>query len=137
MVETIKSRIKSNRKTFVEFLPLPPLNVIRSLGKSQLKILQTLEKGEFVWKGETQKGVMRNKDLEKKLKMRTSTLNSAIKELEKKRFVETKRGVPIIKTIKETIDHKGIEVEEILKNQMLVKITDLGRIQAKKAAMKK
>jgi len=64
-------------------------------------------------------------------------LNSAIKELEKKRFVETIRGVPVMKTIKGTIDHQGIEVEEILKNQMLVKITDLGRIQAKKASMKK
>ena len=133
------SRIKSKRKTFVEFLPLPPLNVIRSLGKSQLKILQTLEKGKnaFVWKGETQKGVLKNKELEKQLKTRASTLNSAIKELEKKRFVETIRGVPVMKTIKGTIDHQGIEVEGILKNQMLVKITDLGRIQAKKASMKK
>jgi hypothetical protein len=134
------SRIKPKRKTYSEFLPIPPLNLIRSLGKSQLKILQTLEKkgkGTFVWKGEKQKGVMKNKDLENKLKMRTSSLNSAIKELEKKRFVETKRGVPVMKTIKGTIDHQGIEVEGILKNQMLVKITDLGRIQAKKASMKK
>jgi hypothetical protein len=130
------SRIKSKRKTFVEFLPLPPLNIIRSVGKSQLKILQTLEKGEFTWKDETQKGVMKNKDLEKKLKIRTSTLNSAIKELVKKRFVETKRGVPVIKTIKGTIGQEGIEVEDVLTNQMLVEITDLGRIQAKKASMK-
>lgn len=131
------SRIKSDRKTFVDYLPLPPLNVIRSLGKSQLKILQTLEKGEFVWKGKKQKGVMKNKDLEKKLKMRTSTLNSAIKELVKKRFVETERGVPVMKTIKGNVGQKGIEVEDVLTNQMLVKITDLGRIQAKKASMKK
>jgi hypothetical protein len=131
------SRIKPKRKTYSEFLPLPPINIIRSLGKSQQRILQTLEKGEFVWKDKAQKGVMKNKDLEKKLKMRTSTLNSAIKELVKKRFVETERGVPVIKTIKGNVSQEGIKVEDVLTNQMLVKITDLGRIQAKKASMKK
>ena len=140
------SRIKPKRKTYSEFLPLPPINIIRSLGKSQLKILQTLEKAKggypqtnhwFVWKGEAQKGVMKNKKLEIALKMRTSTLNSAIKELVKKRFVETVRRVPVMKTIKGNLDQKPIVVEEKLTNQMLVKITDLGRIQAKKASMKK
>jgi hypothetical protein len=131
------SRIKSKRKTYVEFLPIPPLNLIRSLGKSHQKILQVLMNGEFPWKGEVQKGVMKNKDLEGELKMRTSTLNSAIKELVKKRFVETERGVPVMKTIKGNLDQKPIVVEEKLTNQMLVKITDLGRIQAKKASMKK
>ena len=97
--------------------------------------MQTLEKEAFEWKGEKQLGVMKNKDLEKKLKMRTSSLNSSIKELVKKRFVETKRGVPVIKYKKGNTDQKPVEVEGILENQMLVCITDLGRIQAKKAAL--
>jgi hypothetical protein len=131
------SRVGPKRKKYAEFLPIPPINIIRSLSKSHQKILQVLEKGEFVWKGEKQKGTMKNKDLEKKLKMRTSSLNSAIKELVKKRFVETKRGVPVIKYKKGGIDQKAIAVEETLENQMLVKITDLGKIQSKKATMKK
>ena len=131
------SRIKPKRKTYSEYLPIPPLNLIRSLGKSHQKILQVLAKGEFVWKGEAQKGVMKNKILEKKLKVRTSTLNSAIKQLEKKGYVKTERGVPVIKFKKGDVDQQTVEVEEILTNQMLVKITDLGRIQAKKASMKK
>ena len=131
------SRIKSKRKTYSEYLPIPPLNLIRSLGKSHQKILQVLAKGKFDWKGEAQKGVMKNKILEKKLKVRTSTLNSAIKQLEKKGYVKTERGVPVIKFKKGDVDQQAVEVEEILTNQMLVKITDLGRIQAKKASMKK
>ncbi|MGY5148889.1 MAG: HFX_2341 family transcriptional regulator domain-containing protein [Candidatus Nitrosopumilus sp. bin_68KS] len=131
------SRIGLKRKKYAEFLPIPPINIIRSLSKSHQKILQTLENGSFEWKGEKQLGVMKNKDLEKKLKMRTSSLNSAVKELVKKRFVETKRGVPVIKYKKGSADQKPVEVEEILENQMLVCITDLGKIQAKKAALRK
>ncbi len=131
------SRIKPKRKTYSEFLPIPPLNLIRSLGKSHQKILQVLDKGEFVWKGEVQKGVMKNKKLEEKLKVRTSTLNSAIKQLEKKGYIKTERGVPVIKSIKGDLDNPSVEVESILTNEILVKITDLGRIQAKKASMKK
>jgi len=130
------SRIGPKRKKYAEFLPIPPINIIRSLSKSHQKILQTLEKGEFDWKGIKQKGVMKNKDLEKKLKIRTSSLNSVIKELVKKRFVETERGVPVIKYKKGSIDQKPVAVEEILENQMLVKITDLGKIQAKKASLR-
>ena len=133
----LDSRMEPKRKKYAEWLPIPPINIIRSLSKSQQKILQTLEKGEFVWKGEKQKGVMKNKDLEKKLDMRASSLNSSIKELVKKRFVETERGVPVIKYKKGSADQKPVEVEEVLENQMLVKITDLGRIQAKKAALRK
>ena len=121
----------------VMFLPIPPINIIRALSKSHQKILQTLDKGVFEWKGVTQKGVMKNKDLEKKLKMRASSLNSAIKELVKKRFVETKRGVPVIKYKKGNLDQKSVPVEEVLENQMLVRITDLGKIQAKKASLRK
>ena len=131
------SRIGPKRKKYAEFLPIPPINIIRSLSKTQQKILQTLEKGSFEWKGNKQKNVMKNKDLENKLKMRTSSLNSAVKELVKKRFVETKRGVPVIKFKKGSADQKPVEVEEVLENQMLVKITDLGRIQAKKASLRK
>jgi len=130
------SRIDPRRKKYAEFLPIPPINIIRSLSKSHQKILQTLDSGLFTWKKETQKGVMKNKDLEKKLNMRTSSLNSAIKELVKKRFIETERGVPVIKFKKGNTDQKPIEIEEKLENQMLVKITDLGRIQAKKAALR-
>lgn len=130
------SRVGPKRKKYAEFLPIPPINIIRSLSGSHQKILQTLEKGEFVWKGIKQKGVMKNKDLEKKLKIRTSSLNSAIKGLVKKRFVETERGVPVIKYKKGSLDQKPVAVEEILENQMLVKITDLGKIQAKKASLR-
>ena len=131
------SRIEPKRKKYAEFLPIPPINIIRSLSKSQQKILQTLEKGSFEWKGEKQLGVMKNKDLEKKLNMRTSSLNSSIKELVKKRFVETKRGVPVIRFKKGSADQKPVEVEEVLENQILVIITDLGKIQAKKASLRK
>jgi hypothetical protein len=133
----LDSRMEPKRKKYVQWLPIPPINIIRSLSKSQQKILQTLEKGEFVWKGEKQKGVMKNKDLEKKLSLRPSSLNSSIKELVKKRFVETERGVPVIKFKKGSADQKPVEVEEVLENQMLVKITDLGRIQAKKASLRR
>ncbi len=130
------SRVEPKRKKYTEFLPIPPINIIRSLSKSHQKILQTLEHGEFELKGEIQKGVMKNKDLEKKLKMRPSSLNSAIKELVKKRFIETERGVPVIKYKQTSVDQKPVAVEEILENQMLVKITDLGKIQAKKASLR-
>jgi hypothetical protein len=133
----LDSRIEPKRKKYAEFLPIPPINIIRALSKSHQKILQTLDKGVFEWKGVTQKGVMKNKDLEKKLKMRASSLNSAIKELVKKRFVETKRGVPVIKYKKGNLDQKSVPVEEVLENQMLVRITDLGKIQAKKASLRK
>lgn len=133
----LDGRVEPKRKKYAEFMPIPPINIIRSLSKSHQKILHTLEKGVFEWKGEKQKGIMKNKDLEKKLKMRTSSLNSAIKELVKKRFVETERGVPVVKYKKGSADQKPVEVEEILENQMLVKITDLGRIQAKKATLHK
>ena len=72
-----------------------------------------------------------------KLKIRASSLNSAIKKLVEKRFVETERGVPVIKTKRDKIYQKPFEVEEVLTNQMLVKITDLGKIQARKASMRK
>ena len=131
------SRIEPKRKKYAEFMPIPPINIIRSLSNSHQKILKILEKGEFEYpKGNIQKGVMKNKDLEKKLKMRTSTLNSAIKELVKKRYIETERGVPLIRDKRDSIDQKSIAVKGILTNQMLVKITDLGRIQARKASMR-
>ena len=133
----LDSRMEPKRKKYVQWLPIPPINIIRSLSKSHQKILQTLDKGQFTWKKEIQKGVMKNKDLEKKLNMRASSLNSAIKELVKKRFIETERGVPVIKFKKGSADQKPVEVEEKLENQMLVKITDLGRIQAKKASLYK
>ena len=133
----LDSRVEPKRKKYAEFLPIPPINIIRSLSKSHQRILQTLEKGEFEWKGVKQLGVMKNKDLEKKLKMRTSSLNSAIKELVKKRFVETERGVPVIRFKKGSADQKPVAVEEVLENQMLVKITYLGKIQSKKASMRK
>ncbi len=131
------NRIGPKRKKYAEFLPIPPINIIRALSKSHQKILQTLVKGEFEFEGVKQKGVMKNKDLEKKLKMRTSSLNSAIKELVKKRFVETERGVPVIRNKQKSIDQPSIPVKEKLTNQMLVKITDLGKIQARKASMRK
>ena len=131
----LDSRVEPKRKKYAQWLPIPPINIIRRLSKSHQKILQTLEKGEFEWKGEKQKGVMKNKDLEQKLKLRPSSLNSVIKELVKKRFVETERGVPVIKYKQASPDQKPIPIEGRLENQMLVKITDLGRIQAKKAAL--
>ena len=132
----LDSRVEPKRKKYTEFLPLPPINIIRSLSKSHQKILQALEKGEFEWKGEKQQGIMKNKDLEAKLKMRPSSLNSAIKELVKKGFVETQRGVPVIRFKQSSPDQKPVQVEERLENQMLVKITDLGKIQAKKASLR-
>jgi DNA-binding transcriptional regulator YhcF (GntR family) len=96
-----------------------------------------LDKGIFELNGEKQFGVMKNKDLEKALKLRTSTLNSAIKELVKKGFVETERGVPVIRLKQINIDQKPVPVEERLENQILVKITELGKIQAKKATISK
>ena len=129
------------RKRYAEFLPIPPINIIRSLKDSHLKILKTLEKGDFEFAGEKQLGVMTNQKLQKKLKMRTSTLNSALKVLKEKRLIETERGVPVIKTkqqigISITVgDEKSVKVGT-LDNQILVKITPLGRIQAKKPSMK-
>lgn len=124
------------RKQYTEFLPIPPINILRSLKESHLKILQTLEKGVFEFKGEKEIGVMKSKDLEKKLNLSTSTLNSALKKLKEKGFVETKRGVPVTKYKQPDPDHKAVEIVEILQNQMLVKITELGRIQAKKASLR-
>lgn len=123
------------RKRYTEFLPIPPINILRALTKSHLKILQILEKGVFEFKGEKQVGVMKSKDLEKKLKIRTSTLNSSLKTLKEKGFVETKRGVPVVRLKQRSIDEKPVEIIEELQNQMLVKITELGKIQAKKDIM--
>jgi len=124
------------RKRYAEFLPIPPINIIRSLKDSHLKILKTLAKGSFEFNDEKQMGVMKNKDIEKKLKLRTSTLNSALKKLEEKGFVETKRGVPVIRYKRPRFEQKSVQVVEELQNQILVKITELGKIQAKKASMK-
>ena len=77
----LDSKMELKRKKYVQWFPIPPINIIRSLSKSQQKILQTLEKDEFVWKGEKQKGVMKNKDLEKKNRLRSFSLNSVIKKL--------------------------------------------------------
>lgn len=124
------------RKKYTEFLPIPPINIIRTLKNSHLKILQTLEKGVFEFKSEKQIGVMKSKDLERKLNVTTSTLNSALKTLKEKGFIETKRGVPVVKFKQPNPDQKPVEVVEELQNQMLVKITELGKIQAKKASMR-
>jgi DNA-binding MarR family transcriptional regulator len=130
------NRIGPKREKYAEFLPIPPINIIRSLSKSHQKILKTLAKGSFEFKNEKQIGVMKNKDIEKKLKLRTSTLNSALKKLEEKGFVETKRGVPVVRYKRPRFEHKSVEVIEELQNQILVKITELGKIQAKKDSMK-
>lgn len=124
------------RKRYTEFLPIPPINILRTLKDSHLKLLQILEKGVFEFKGEKEQGVMKSKDLEKKLKVTTSTLNSALKTLKEKGYVETKRGVPVIREKQTNLDQKPIEVVEELQNQILVKITELGKLQAKKASMK-
>jgi DNA-binding transcriptional regulator YhcF (GntR family) len=68
-----------------------------------------------------------------KLKLRSSTLNSAIKELKRKGYMETKRGVPVIRIKQEGFDHKPVVIEEIMENEMLVSVTQLGLIQSKKA----
>jgi len=125
---------KLKRKKYTEFLPIPPINIIRSLTKSHQKILQTLEKGVFVYKKDKQSGVMRNTQLRDKLKLRTSTLNSALKTLEEKGYVERKRGVPITQN-RGSIGEKSVKVETVLENEMLVKITSLGKYQVKKASM--
>ena len=124
---------KLKRKKYTEFLPIPPINIIRSLTKSHQKILQTLEKGVFVYKTK-QYGVMRNTELRDKLGLRTSTLNSALKTLEEKGYVERKRGVPITQN-RGSIGQKSVKVETVLENEMLVKITSLGKYQVKKASM--
>ena len=124
------------RKRYTELLPIPPINILRSLIDSRQKILQVLEKGVFEFRGEKEQGVMKNKDLEKKLGMRPSTLNSALQSLQAKGFVETTRGVPVIKFKQVDLNQKPVEVVVKLKNQILVKITELGKVQAKKASMK-
>ena len=129
-------RMPPKRKRYTEFLPIPPINIIRSLKDSHLKLLQTLEKGSFELRGEKQIGVMTNQKLQEKLKVTTSTLNSALKTLKEKGYVETKRGVPVIRHKRTSLDEKPVEFVEELQNQMLVKITELGKIQAKKASMR-
>ena len=125
---------KLKRKKYTESLPIPPINIIRSVTKSHQKILQTLEKGIFVYKKEKQQGVMRNTHLRDKLGLRTSTLNSALKTLEEKGYIERQRGVPITQE-KSSIGQKSVKVDTILENEMLVKITALGKYQVKKASM--
>jgi len=128
-------KMEPGRKHYAEELPIPPINIIRRLSSSHQKILQVLAKGEFEWKGERRKGVMRNKVLQKKLNLRASTLNSAIKELKKKGYVDTETGVPILREKQSSIDNKPVMIEEVLENEMLVKISQLGLIRAKKASM--
>ena len=77
---------------------------------------------------------MRNTQLRDKLNLRTSTLNSALKTLEEKGYVERKRGVPITQN-RGSIGEKSVKVETVLENEMLVKITSLGKYQVKKASM--
>ena len=77
---------------------------------------------------------MRNTNLRDKLDLRTSTLNSALKTLEEKGYIERERGVPITQE-KSSIGQKSVKVETILENEMLVKITALGKYQVKKASM--
>lgn len=127
------TRIKSGRKKYTEELPIPPINIIRSLSNSYQKILQTISNSIFEFKGQKQEGAIRNKVLQEKLKIRPSTLNSAIKELKKRGYIDTKRGVPIIRTKQKGLDQKPMQIEGIIENEMLVSITQLGLIQAKKA----
>ena len=125
------------RKSYSEFLPIPPINILRRLSNSHLKILQTLAKGEFEFNGEKHKGVMKNKDLEKKLKTKTSTLNSALKTLAGKNYIEILEGVPVLVEKQVDLDQKPILVTKMLKNQNRIKILELGKLQAKKAIMSK
>jgi len=127
------SRKGPKRKSYSEFLPIPPINIIRRLSKSHLKILQTLDKGSFEFKGEKQEGVMKSKDIEKKLNLRTSTLNSAIKTLKDKNYVEIIKGVPVLESKQDNLDQKPVQVVKILSNQNRIKITSLGKFQVKKA----
>jgi hypothetical protein len=74
--------------------------------------------------------------LQDKLKLKTSTLNSSTKELKKRGYVDTKRGVPIIRIKQKGLDQKPVQVEDIIENEMLVSITHQGLIQAKKEAFR-
>jgi len=125
------------RKRYAEFLPIPPINLLRSMTSSHLKILQVLDKAVYEFDGEKRKGVMKNKDLEKKLKLRPSTLNSALKVLKSKGMIEDKEeNVKVIKNKQKNPDQKPFYKIEELKNQKLVEISELGKLQSKKASMK-
>ena len=126
-------RTDKARKKYVEELPIPPINIIRSLGRSHQEILKTIADSSFEFKGDKQMGLVRNKLLQQKLNLKTSTLNSAIKELKKRGYIDTKKGVPVIRTKRSGLDDKPVEYEDVLENEMLVSITQLGLIQAKKA----
>jgi DNA-binding MarR family transcriptional regulator len=127
-------RIDKGRKKYTEELPIPPINIIRSLSNSHQKILKAISNSIFEYKGTKQNGVIRNKILQKQLNLKTSTLNSAIKQLKQKGYIETKRGVPVIRTKQQGLDQKSVQIEDILENEMLIKITQLGIIQSKKAS---
>ena len=125
-------REDKGRKNYVEELPIPPINILRSLSNSHQKILRTISNSIFEFKSKKQIGVIRNKVLQRQLNLRTSTLNSAIKQLKEKGYVETKRKVPVIIRKQIGPDFKSVEMEVVLENEMLVKITQLGLIQSKK-----
>jgi hypothetical protein len=130
----VHDRRVEKRKNYVEELPIPPINIIRSLGYTHQKILKAITDSVFEFKGQKQSGVIRSKSLQQKIGIKSSTLNSALKELKRKGYIDTKRGVPRIITKQKDPDQKPIQVEKILENEILVIITQLGSIQAKKAS---
>jgi hypothetical protein len=129
----IRDRRVENIKKHTEELPIPPINIIRSLSDSHQRILRVISDSTFEFKNQKYSGVIRNKILQEKLEVRSSTLNSAIKELKKRGYVYTKRGVPVVRTKRFGFDQKSLQIDHILENEMLVGITQLGLIQAKKA----
>jgi hypothetical protein len=127
-------RREKGRKKYIEELPIPPINILRSLSNSHQKILRAISNSIFEYKGQKQNGVIQNKILREKLNLRPSTLNSSIKELKKRGYIETQRGVPKLRSKQIGPDQQPIQIEVILENEMLISITQLGLIQSKKAA---
>ena len=122
------------RKNYCEFLPIPPINVLRDLAELHQKILQILDKSVYEFEGEKRKGVMKQKDLEKKLRKSKSTVGSAIKRLRELGMIEGQEEKVKAVRYKENRFHEK-EKKIVTLNDKLVSISELGKVQAKKALL--
>lgn len=122
------------RKTYCEFLPIPPINVLRDLAGLHQKILQIMDKSVYEFDGEKRNGVIKQKELEKILKKSKSTINSAIKRLRELGMIEGKEEKVKVIRYKENKFHEK-EKTVVTLNDKLITISELGKVQSRKALL--
>ena len=93
-----------------------------------------MDKSVYEFDGEKRKGVIKQKELEKILEKSKSTINSAIKRLRELGMIEGKEEKVKVIRYKENKFHEK-EKTVVTLNDKLITISELGKVQSRKALL--